>query len=162
METEDTHRIFISPSRIPLWRRGFCKLLLTFRVNYLAAATAQQDTPGAPDTALYQWNCTLIGRVVDSCAGMRRIRNRKVNFAKHTSSHWDTANEISSSNHRIIKTARVATRRNDNTDSSAAISRRSGYKCIQNVQVQSLRNTENVSRELYIHITVHHNIFLFN
>jgi len=106
--------------------------------------------------------CTLIGRVVDSCAGMRRIRNRKVNFAKHTSSHWDTANEISSSNHRIIKTARVATRRNDNTDSFAAISRRSGYKCIQNVQVQSLRNTENVSCELYIHITVHRNRFIFN
>jgi len=77
-----------------------------------------------------------------------RIRNRKVNFAKYTSSHCDTTHEISSSYHRIIKTARVATRTNDNTDSSAAISRRSGYKGIKTVQVQSLQNTANVTREL--------------
>jgi len=148
METGDTHRIFISPSKIPLWRRGFCKLLLTFRINYLAVATAQQGTLGTPNTALYHWNCTLIGRVVDSFAGMMRIRNRKANFATHTSSNCDTAHKISSSYHCVIKNARVAISRNANTDSSAAISRRSGYKWIQTVQVQSLRNTAKVPREL--------------
>jgi hypothetical protein len=45
-----------------------------------------------------------------------RKRNRKANFATHTSSHSDTAREIPSSYHCIIKPARLATNRNADTD----------------------------------------------
>jgi len=132
-----THKIFISPSKIPLWRRGFCTLLLSFRINYLAVATAQQGTLGTPDTAPYHWKLHAYRQ---SCWFQCWNDEDKEQEGQLCQAHFLSLGHSALDvvqlwpYHQSYQGGHTP---NYNTDSSAAISRRSGYKWIQNMQVKA-------------------------